>query len=205
MRSFALGLVLLMPCAALAASTSSPAPHPAPAVHGVVADPAGAIVPGAEVDLLDPNGTVAGTIHSGDDGNFQIVAPHAGAFTLVVSEPGFETVRTLVVIAAPAGPAGGSVAAAPAALPLAAPLRIVLPIATLSTSVHVSADSSEDLTAPDVNRDSSVMTSSDLKALPIFDNDYATAMSAFLDQNVSDTGGTGLMVDGVEANRATVS
>jgi hypothetical protein len=30
-------------------------------------------------------------------------------------------------------------------------------------------------------------------------------MSAFLDQNVSATGGTGLMVDGVEANRATVS
>jgi len=46
------------------------------------------------------------------------------------------------------------------------------------------------------------MTSSDLKALPIFDNDYASAMSAFLDQNVSDTAGR-LMVDGVESNRAT--
>jgi len=50
-----------------------------------------------------------------------------------------------------------------------------------------------------------VMTSSELKSLPIFDNDYASAMSSFLDQNVSDTGGTGLMVDGVESNRATVS
>ena len=49
------------------------------------------------------------------------------------------------------------------------------------------------------------MTASDLKSLPIFDNDYASAMGAFLDSNVSDTGGTGLMVDGVEANRATVS
>ena len=205
MRSFAFGLVLLLPCAAFAASPSSPASPAAPAVHGVVADPNGASVPGAEVDLLDPNGTVASSIHSDDEGNFQIVAPHAGSFTLVVSEPGFETVRTPVVIAAPAGPAGGSVAAAPAAFPAATPVRIVLPIATLSTSVRVSAESSEDLTAPDVNHDSSVMTSSDLKALPIFDNDYATAMSAFLDQNVSDTGGTGLMVDGVEANRATVS
>ena len=41
--------------------------------------------------------------------------------------------------------------------------------------------------------------------MPIFDNDYATAMSAFLDQNVTATGGSGLLVDGVEANRATVS
>ena len=49
------------------------------------------------------------------------------------------------------------------------------------------------------------MSSQDLKALPIFDNDYASAMSAFLDQGVAATGGSGLMVDGVEANRATVS
>ncbi len=49
------------------------------------------------------------------------------------------------------------------------------------------------------------MSSQDLKSLPIFDNDYGTAMSAFLDQNVAGTGGSGLLVDGVEANRATVS
>ena len=80
---------------------SSPAaPPPAPSVHGVVADPTGAIVPGAEVDLVDTNGSIAGTCHSGDDGSFQLAAPHAGNFTLVVSEPGFETVTTPVVIAA---------------------------------------------------------------------------------------------------------
>ena len=49
------------------------------------------------------------------------------------------------------------------------------------------------------------MTADDLKSLPIFDNDYATAMSAFLDDSATATGGTGLIVDGVEANRATVS
>jgi hypothetical protein len=168
-------------------------------LSGTVADPSGAIVPGAEVDLVDPSGSVAVTNHSDPDGSFKVVAPHAGSFTLVVSEPGFETVRTPVVIAAPA------ISAATAPLPPAALVRIVLPIAQFSTSVHVNADSGEDLTSPDENRDSSVMTSSDLKALPIFDNDYASAMSAFLDQNVGDTGGTGLMVDGVEANRATVS
>jgi hypothetical protein len=203
MRSLALGIALLLPCPAFAVSATSPAAPAAPAVHGVVADPTGAIVPNAEVDLLDTNGAVDGTIHSDGEGNFQLVAPHAGSFTLVVSEPGFETVRTPVVIAFPSAVSGA--AATAGTLPVLAPVHIVLPIAAVATMVRVNGDNSEDLTAPDANHDSSVMTASDLKALPIFDNDYATAMSAFLDQSVSDTGGTGLMVDGVEANRATVS
>ena len=169
----------------------------------MVADPTGAIVPNAEVDLLDTNGAVEGSIHSDGEGNFQLAAPHAGNFTLVVSEPGFETVRTPVVIASPSAAAGAAITAK--MLPAIAPLHIILPIAAVATMVRVNGDTSEDLTAPDANHDSSVMTASDLKALPIFDNDYATAMSAFLDSSVSDTGGTGLMVDGVEANRATVS
>jgi hypothetical protein len=183
-------------------SSSGPLPA-APAVHGVVADPTGAIVPGAEVDLVDPNGAVASSFHSDGEGNFQVTAPHAGSYTLVVSEPGFETVRTPVEIALPA--ASGFVAGVPAAAALAKPLHIILPIAALSTNVRVSAENSGDLTAPEENRDSSVLSSSDLKALPIFDNDYQTAMGAFLDDNVTATGGTGLLVDGVEANRATVS
>ena len=204
MRLFALGFAfLLLPSAGFAASTASPAQPPSPSVHGIVADPTGAIVPNAEVDLLDPSGSVAGTIHSDGEGNFQLAAPHAGNFTLVVSEPGFETVRTPIVVA-PTNlkSAGASVSTV---LPALAPVHIVLPIAAVASTVRVNGDSSEDLTAPDANHDSSVMTSGDLKALPIFDNDYATAMGAFLDQNVSDSGGTGLMVDGVEANRATVS
>jgi len=72
-------------------------------------------------------------------------------------------------------------------------------------NVRVNADTDEDLTAPEENHDSSVMTASDLKTLPIFDNDYVTAMGAFLDDSATATGGSGLMVDGVEANRATVS
>ena len=130
-----------------------------------------------------------------------MTAPHAGSYTLVVSEPGFETVHNPVVIAPPAVSAVG----AAAAHTFATPLHIILPIASVSTNVRVNADSSEDLTAPDDNHDSSVLSSNDLKSMPIFDNDYATAMSAFLDDSASGTGGSGLIVDGVEANRATVS
>ncbi len=202
LRFSALIVLLLSPAAVLAADSSNSAPKPSPAatVQGVVADPTGAIVPNAEVDLLNADGSIAGTTKSDGVGNFLMAAPHAGSFTLVISEPGFETVHLPVTVR----PNVVS-AAAPAAHVMAAPLHITLPIAAVATNVRVNGDTDEDLTASEENRDSSVLTSSDLKALPIFDNDYVTTMSSFLDDSASGTGGSGLMVDGVEANRATVS
>src|SRR5579862_9926821 len=85
--------------------SESSIPPASPSVHGVVADPSGAIVPGAEIDLVDPSGAVASSGHSGGDGSFQLSAPHGGNYTLVVSEPGFETVHSPVVLAAPAAAA----------------------------------------------------------------------------------------------------
>jgi len=201
MRTLALAVILLAPAFALACNPATPSQPKPPALLGVVADPTGAIVPGAEVDLLDASGAVTASNHTGGDGSFQVIAPHPGTYTLVVSEAGFETVRTPVEMA----PAALASVTAPAAVRLAAPLHIVLPIASLATTVRVNSETSEDLTAPEENRDSSVLSSQDLKSLPIFDNDYATAMSAFLDDSASATGGSGLLVDGVEANRATVS
>jgi hypothetical protein len=200
LRLLVLVLLVSFPAAILANNSSPSTRASAPSVHGVVADPTGAIVPNAQIDLVDTNGTVAGSVRSGDDGNFELAAPHPGSFTLVISEPGFETVHMPVTVAPVVTPA-----TAPATHVLAAPLHITLPIAAVATSVRVSADTSEDLTSPDENHDSSVLTASELKELPIFDNDYASAMSAFLDDSASATGGSGLMVDGVEANRATVS
>ena len=202
LRFSALAVFLLSPVAVLAVNSSPSNSKPAPAatVQGVVADPTGAIVPNAEVDLVNADGSIAGTTKSDGVGNFEMAAPHAGSFTLVISEPGFGTVHLPVTV----HPNVVS-AAAPAAHVMAAPLHITLPIAAVATNVRVNGDTNEDLTASEENRDSSVMTSSDLKALPIFDNDYVTAMSSFLDDSATATGGSGLMVDGVEANRATVS
>src|ERR1035437_10260085 len=124
-RPLALVLVLLAAPSVFGANASTAAPPSAASVTGVVADPTGAIVPGAEIDLVDTNGAVAGSFHSGGDGSFQIVPPHPGSFTLVVSEPGFETIKTPVVIAAPAAAVSGGTGPAH----FAAPLHITLPIA----------------------------------------------------------------------------
>ena len=168
--------------------------NPAKVLRGVVADPSGAIVPNAEVDLVDGSGAVAATLHSDGEGNFQLTAPTIGDYTLIVSEAGFDTVKTIVKL----GPQGKTAMPAPM-------LHIVLPISTMATTINVNAGNSEDLSAPEANSDTSVMSSQDLKSLPIFDNDYSTAMSAFLDSSSAGTGGSGLLVDGVESNHATVS
>jgi hypothetical protein len=192
MRLTALAAMLLVPSALFSLDPAASSPASSNAVQGVVADSSGATVSGAEVDLVEATGVTAVTTHTDNSGSFLEVAPHPGSFTLVITAPGFATVTRPLTLAA-------SKSAAPLSV------RIVLPIASMATSVHVSADTNQDLTAGDENRDSSVMTSADLKALPIFDNDYASAMSAFLDDNVTATGGAGLLVDGVEADHATVS
>ncbi len=201
MRSLALAVLAFAPAVAFACHSSVQPPSPGPTLRGVVADTTGAIIPNAEIDLVEANGTVDGKFQSGADGSFLVVAPHGGTYTLVVSEPGFKTVTTQVSIVASAA----SAIASQAAVKLAAPVHIALPIAPAATNVTVNADNSQDLTATDDNHDASVMTAQDLKSLPIFDNDFSSAMGAFLDSDVASTGGSGLMVDGVEANRVTVS
>jgi hypothetical protein len=207
-RSLSLFLCLAAPALVAAAPnnpTNAPGiPAPVP-IAGVVADATGAIVPGAEIDLIDATGAVASTIHSAADGSFQMQPPKAGSYTLVISEPGFETTRMPVTAVVPTVVAKAANGSASQGNMFPMPLKVVLPIAALATNVHVSADGNEDLTAGDSNRDTQVITSSDLKQLPIFDNDYATAMSAFMDDSATATGGAGLIVDGVEGSRSPVS
>jgi len=201
MRLLALALLLSAPLSSYACHTAVPGPAHDPSLQGSVADQAGDPLPNATIEVLDANGATVATVQSGADGSFVATAPRPGQYTLAVTEPGFRTTQTAVTFAAP----GATAIASQAAVKLAARIHIVLPIASAATNIVVSADSNQDLTSTDENHDSSILSSSDLKALPIFDNDFVSAMGAFLDSDVAPTGGSGLMVDGVEANRVTVS
>jgi hypothetical protein len=202
MRSFHSGLALfvLAPIAALACTTATPAPPQSPNLHGVVSASNGDGIANAEIDLVDATGATVGKFQSAADGTFQVTAPHAGAYTLVVSADGFKTVQSAINLSAP-----GAAVTTQAAVKLAALTHIVMAVAPAATNIVVNAENSIDLTSTDENRDSSVLSANDLKSLPIFDNDFVGAMGAFLDSDVAATGGSGLMVDGVEANRVTVS
>ena len=192
LRTALLSALLVCPAAyALAADTpAAPAVSTAtPAIGGTVADTTGAIIPGAQVQLTDATGAVLATATTDATGDFRLQPPHQGDYSLAASLQGFQTVTQHVHVGATA----------------AAPINFALSIAAAVTEVQVNANSNVDLTASDENGDTAVMSADDLKAMPVFDNDYVSAMSSFLDSGEGSTAGTGLMVDGVEANRAMIS
>jgi hypothetical protein len=184
-------LALSLVVSPLIASASAPvdAASGAAAISGSVSDASGAVIPGAEVDLDDAKGAVIAKATTDSAGNFSIAARTPGDYVLSVSLNGFKTATQPVRVAKTG----------------VAAVAIKLAIAPSVTQVTVTADSGADLSSSDANGDTSVMTASDLKALPVFDNDYVTAMSSFMDSGDTATAGTGLMVDGVESNRVTVS
>jgi len=179
-----------LPASACSKVTPAPAaPYPLPAVTGTVTDDSGAIVPGAQVNLLAADGSIAATALADATGMFRLEPPHPGQYVVSAGLSGFKTVTEVVHAGATVAP----------------PITMVLGVAMSVQQVTVTAGSSVDLTSSDTNGDTAVMTSDDLKDLPVFDNDYVTAMGAFLDSGDTATAGSGLMVDGVEANRAMVS
>jgi len=154
-----------------------------------VADSTGAIIPGAQVVLTDASGATYASAATDASGAFQIVPPHGGTYSLVVTLAGFQPSTQKVTV--------GEMALAP--------LNITLSVATAVQQVTVSAGAQVDLTSSENNGDTAVMTANDLKDLPVFDDDLVGAMSGFLDSGEAATAGSGLMVDGVEANRSLVS
>ena len=61
------------------------------AISGSVADSTGAIIPGAQIQLLDTTGAVAGATVTDASGNFRVHPPRPGDYTLSVSMNGFGT------------------------------------------------------------------------------------------------------------------
>ncbi|HEY9127004.1 MAG TPA: carboxypeptidase-like regulatory domain-containing protein, partial [Acidobacteriaceae bacterium] len=116
-----------------------PAVADKPVVRGAVADPSGAIVPGADIQLLDAKGAVAVALKSDGEGNFQLPSLPPGSYTLIISEAGFDTVKKTIIL-------GKQLKPSPT-------LRIVLPISATATTVNVTSDQDVDLTASENNAD----------------------------------------------------
>ncbi|HEX3437782.1 MAG TPA: carboxypeptidase regulatory-like domain-containing protein [Pseudacidobacterium sp.] len=191
LRTALLSILLVSPAchAALDSPAGSAASNSVATFTGTVSDTTGAIIPGAEVQLTDGTGAAVTTVTTDSSGNFRIQPPQQGDYTLTISLQGFQPATQHVHAGALAG----------------APMSIALSVAAAVTQVEVNGTTNVDLTASEENGDTAVLSSDDLKSMPVFDNDYVTAMGQFLDAGQGMTAGTGLMVDGVEANRALVS
>jgi hypothetical protein len=157
-------------------------------VSGAVDDPSGATVSGAKVELLDSNGSLVASATTLLNGQFRIAAT-PGDYQLAIIRDGFAT----------------SVSTLHLHDPVIAPLLIKLKIAELSQQVNVDASVGSSATDPSANQDTTTVTAGDLKSIPVFDNDYIAALSTMLDAGDISTGGTTILVDGVEKNRVGVS
>jgi hypothetical protein len=83
-----------------------------------------------------------------------------------------------------------------------AALRVVLQIQVQSENVTVDTGENVPLISMDIqgNQNTNAIDRNALDRIPVFDQDYITAMSRFLDDNATGTNGVTLVVNGIEAN-----
>jgi len=81
-------------------------------------------------------------------------------------------------------------------------MRIVMQIAGVNQEVKVSASDNSSQVSTEVgqNQSGNTIDRDALDRLPVFDQDYITTMSRFLDPDATGTNGVTLVVNGVEAN-----
>jgi hypothetical protein len=160
-------------------------------ILGTIKDAAGAVVPAAEVQVVTPAGKRLAGGTSDGDGAFHLTIPVVGEATLEITHEGF---RPFI---APIQVSHG----------LTKPFALVLAIADLSQQINVSSgDESQAVsTDPAANRDAVEVNQNMLEGLPIFDQDYVSTLSRFLDAGSTGTMGTTIVVDGMEQKDAGVT
>ncbi len=178
--------ILLLLCAAFAVGDSqSQTAARARSINGVVLDPSGAAIVGAQVTLTRGGGAIAETT-TDNSGSFRFDHVTEVDYLVDVHHEGFRETKITVN----AGEKSRS------------PVRIVMQLSVATQEVTVQADASAPLVTTDTaqNQSASTINRAALDRLPVFDQDYITTMSRFLNDNATGTNGVTLVVNGVEAN-----
>jgi hypothetical protein len=156
-------------------------------IHGSIVDPMGAGIPGAPIRLETLAGELVVQCEADPKGDFTLNVP-SGSFSLTI--PAFSGFASKVVsIKVTTNLAG---------------VRVILSTESVKQEMTVGDDNplSTDSSA---NQDTISTTSDELRTLPVFDQDYIAALTPFLDASAGSTGGTTIIVDGVEMKSAGVS
>src|SRR5262249_44333681 len=193
---------LVLVSLSLAAFTTAARAQDKPAlgtVSGTVQDPAGAVIAGARVALGNAAGidgnrsqeTAVQTTITDNSGSFKFTRVPAGTYKLEVQSNGFAT-QVIDIRVGPQSPA---------------PQRILMAIDRLTQEATVTSTTADTQISTDTsqNQNSVSMSASELRDLPIFDQDYVGTLSRFLDPGATGTSGVSLVVDGIEANSVGVS
>jgi hypothetical protein len=141
---------------------------------------------GAEIALGQANGKTVAHATTSNFGEFHFNKVSRGNYHLEVHAEGFQTARIDITVGRK---------------PFT-PVRVVMAIASQHEEVTVRVSDSSPQVSTEVSENQSVNTvdRSALDRLPVFDQDYITTLSRFLDENATGTNGVTLVVNGVEAN-----
>ena len=181
---FKLVHALLLGVAIAAAQT----PAPSFSIAGTVLDQSGASVPGASVRLLASDKPLE-TIETGNSGGFRFLGLAAGAYVVEAQHDGFNNATARVRL----GPRSRT------------GLNLTLEVAAITSEISVDDSNGQVSAETSANRDAAAVSSNLMEKLPVFDQDYVSRMSVFLDAGSTGTGGSSLVVDGMEASSLGVS
>jgi len=155
-------------------------------ISGTILDPSGGAIPGATVILLSGDGKELSRITSDKEGSFQFDKLPTGSYKIEGQAPGFrDTIVELKLGSQPPSP-----------------LRVVLPIAVQNETINVAGNDVSLVVTTDVseNQNANNLDRSALDRVPVFDQDYISMLSRFLDDSAIGTNGVSLIVNGIEAN-----
>jgi hypothetical protein len=155
-------------------------------ITGVVLDPSGAAIPKVQVSLLGARTEAPQRTATDAVGAFRFDNVAPGKYTLDFHADGFRDTRVSVAVASKR----------------LSPLRLVLPILVQNESVTVATGVNVPLVSTETseNQNNNAIDRDALDRVPVFDQDYITTMSRFLDDNAIGTNGVSLVVNGIEAN-----
>jgi Carboxypeptidase regulatory-like domain/TonB dependent receptor len=167
--------------------TQAAHPQSAHQLTGTVQDPTDAVIVAASVEVF-PTGETTPTAKTTTDnsGSFHFDHLTPGTYELHVQGEGFREEKLPVTIGTKPNP----------------PLHITLSVyaANESVSVQVEESAAQISTDPGENQSANTIDRAALDRVPVFDQDYITTLSRFLDDNAIGTNGITLVVNGVEAN-----
>ena len=157
--------------------------HP---LSGTVLDPSGAAIGNASVVLhSDQDGETQQT-STDATGTFRFDKLHTGKYQVEFQAHGFRGTRLPVTITNRRTP----------------PVKVVLQIDVQTENVTVA--SGENVSSVNTesagNQNTNALDRNALDRIPVFDQDYITTVSRFLDDNAIGTNGVTLVVNGIEAN-----
>jgi len=158
-------------------------------VLGTVLDPSGASMPGATVQLLKGTNNPEQSLVTDETGSFRFTQVAPGRYQIYVRRESFKPTSVRVVVR-DRDPA---------------PIRITLPIAELREVVVASDQAGQVSTDPRENLDVVKLDRKALNDLPMLDQDVIGGVSRFLDSSALGSGGTTLVVNGLEVSRIGVS